>query len=139
MKIKVNTKNLDSRIDFLNENNKLLYWTIYDFSYKRRMRIFNDLDIEQAYVRLKIETLNNDIALYDLQDNLLEKFNENNLFGNIEELKLDVKKDNELFMHIEKNDNECEINVFSENILSAIMYMIVILDLHKENYEKTRV
>lgn len=131
-KIKVNIENLDNRIDFIDEDNSLLYWSIYDFSYKRRMRIFDNNDINVGYVKLKIDTLNNDIEFCDKQDNLLETFNLDYLSGNIDELKLDIIKNNVSFMHIDKINNECIIEVFDDDILKAIMYMIVVLDLHKK-------
>ena len=114
---------LNKKIELLNDNNEVMYWLIYDFAYKRRMRIFDSLDNEVAYVNLKIESLNNDIALYDKEDQLISVYDKGNVIINEDGYTI---KD---LMNINKKDNCYELEVLDEdNVLTSIMYLLVIFD-----------
>lgn len=129
MIIKVNLENISisSRIDFLDENNGLLYWSIYDFSYKRRMRLFDSNDNELGYVTLKIDSLNNTEAVYDKQDNKLAEYSEFNIDGDIKsyEFKIDgiiyKKEDDNLIIKTEEN-----------KIYATILYTLISIDKNEK-------
>ncbi len=43
-----------ARTEIKNEEGKLMYWGIYDFSYKWRIRIFDENSLEIGYVQYRI-------------------------------------------------------------------------------------
>lgn len=45
------------------------YWGIYDFSYKRRLRIFDKDNNELAYIQYRVSSLEKGITFYDVEDN----------------------------------------------------------------------
>lgn len=129
MEVIVNLKNttINSRIDFLDENNNLIYWSIYDFSYKRRMRLFDNKDNELGYINLKIESLNNVEAIYDIQDNKLDEYKEANISGNIESYEFIVDG-----IKYKKQDNYLVINAEENKINTAILYALISIDKNEK-------
>lgn len=129
MIIKVNLKNvsISSRIDFLDENNGLLYWSIYDFSYKRRMRLFDSNDNELGYVTLKIDSLNNTEAVYDKQDNKLAEYSEFNIDGDIKSYEFEI--DGIIY---KKEDDNLIIETEENKIYATILYTLISIDKNEK-------
>lgn len=129
MIIKVNLKNvsISSRIDFLDENNSLLYWSIYDFSYKRRMRLFDSNDNELGYVTLKIDSLNNTEAVYDKQDNKLAEYSEFNIDGDIKSYEFEI--DGIIY---KKEDDNLIIKTEENKIYATILYTLISIDKNEK-------
>ena len=129
MIIKVNLENISisSRIDFFDENNSLLYWSIYDFSYKRRMRLFDSNDNELGYVTLKIDSLNNTEAVYDKQDNKLAEYSEFNIDGDIKSYEFEI--DGIIY---KKEDDNLIIETEENKIYATILYTLISIDKNEK-------
>lgn len=84
MKIKFDLDSLRKREKTIlyAEDGKTLYWSIYDFSFKHRTRIFNINDEEIAYVELDVSKDNKTIKICDNQDNLIDTIENNVLQSN---------------------------------------------------------
>ena len=57
-----------NRTEIKDLDGNLLYWSIYDFSYKYRTRIYDSNDIEDAYVEKMVEQ-DNKVRCVNLKDN----------------------------------------------------------------------
>ena len=69
------------RTEVKDENDKLLCWGIYDFSYKHRRRTFVG-DDEIFYCQLKIETDDDEVIVCDGKDNLFFNVKNNKCASN---------------------------------------------------------
>ena len=127
IKINLNNVSINSRIDFLDEKSNLLYWSIYDFSYKRRMRLFDNKDNELGYVNLKIESLNNVETIYDKQDNKLDEFDETILKGDIKSYDFNVED-----VVFTKKDDELLIQFEDDKVYKAILYALISIDKNEK-------
>ena len=74
MKIYFDLNNLINRqkTEIKDELGNLLYWGIYDFSYKYRTRIFSNNDNELMYVQKDISKDDNIVNICDLKDTVID-------------------------------------------------------------------
>lgn len=128
MKLNIENISLDSRIDFI-DNDKVVYYGIYDFAYKRRIRIFDDLDNELGYVQLQRGNILEDVVCCDKKDTILNIFNSNDVKGDVDNFNFVFEIDGKQIMRASKQDNECLIDVSKENEVLAVMNMIAIIDM----------
>ena len=77
MKIYFDLNNLINRqkTEIKDELGNLLYWGIYDFSYKYRTRIFSNNDNELMYVQKDISKDDNIVNICDLKDTVIDYIN----------------------------------------------------------------
>ena len=77
MKVYFDLNNLINRqkTEIKDELGNLLYWGIYDFSYKYRTRIFNNNDNELMYVQKDISKDDNIVNICDLKDTVIDYIN----------------------------------------------------------------
>ena len=62
-----------SKTELFDEAGNLRYWGIYDFAFKHRTRIFDENDIETAYVQKDI-SLDEDVVVFcDGADHMIDK------------------------------------------------------------------
>ena len=61
------------RTDLLDEEGKLRYWGIYDFAFKHRTRIFDENDIEVAYVQKDISLDTDVVDLRNPDDSKIDR------------------------------------------------------------------
>lgn len=62
-----------SKTELYDEAGNLRYWGIYDFAFKHRTRIFDENDIETAYVQKDI-SLDEDVVVFcDTADHVIDK------------------------------------------------------------------
>ena len=126
MKLNIENLSLDSRIDFI-EDNKVVYYGIYDFSYKRRIRIFDGEDNELGYVQLQRGNIVEDVICCDKKDIVLNVFDKDCVKG--ENYNFVFEIDGKQIMSVNRDNNECIINASKDNELLAVMNMIAIIDM----------
>lgn len=104
MKIYFDLNNLINRqkTEIKDENGNLLYWGIYDFSYKYRTRIFNNVDNELMYVQKDISKDGNIVNICDLKDTIIDCINDDLLINDNLKINGDYQKGSiEGLMYIE--------------------------------------
>ena len=64
-----NTFSLQDKVELKDENNNLKYWSIYDFAYKNRTRLFDENDNEIGYLQFKVLSSQDEIGFYHIDGN----------------------------------------------------------------------
>lgn len=120
-----------NRTEIKDLDNNLLYWSIYDFSYKYRTRIYDGNDIEVAYVE-KIVAQDNTVRCVDLKDNKeinLIKTDNGYKYGDYDYIG-DVDKGHiEGIMELE--DSQIEISD-ENNLIMYMMLMFALVEAERE-------
>ena len=112
MKYLINLDNhiFDSKVNILDKNNNVAYFSQYDFSYKNRVHIYDNLDNEIGYVQYIIFKNQKDNLIYDKFDSLME-FNNWKIIN--ESNKKNVYVNEEIVMNIEDNK---QIEILNEDL-----------------------
>jgi len=84
---------LNGKIEIFDENKNIKYWSQYDFSYKRRVHIYDEFNNEIGYVQYKILTTQDSNEVFDYQDNPID----------ISNFVIKDKKDNNYDIYHENN------------------------------------
>lgn len=122
------------RTDLLAEEGKLRYWGIYDFAFKHRTRIFDENDIEVAYVEKDISLDEDVVELRNPDDSLIDRLAKRDdsyllenkgwkYSGSFEEGKI------EDIMKIEKGVLEFEKE---EDILNCVMILFSLVEIIRQ-------
>lgn len=121
---------LDSKTELKNEKGEIVYTCIYDFSYKKRIRILDKSNNEIAYIQFKILSSIDQITLYDKQDKQLAYIKQNSEVIEDDGLRCIGNYDN--YKIVDKNNNEImvlannTVNISDDNyILKCIMCLYV--------------
>ena len=59
------------KTELKDENDHTVFWSIYDFAFKYRTRVFDGDDNELGYVQLDVGKPDPDVVFYDSQDRIL--------------------------------------------------------------------
>lgn len=113
--IDLNKFSLFEKNEIENENGSTQYWSQPDFSYKRRVHIYDSENNEIGYVQYKILSSQNEIGFYDKDDKPIILDDLQILYKKDEWNYSIVKNNNEIVL-LEKVDNlvKIEIKDYSE-------------------------
>lgn len=92
---------LNGKTELINDKGEIEYTCIYDFSYKKRIRILDKNNNEVAYIQFRALSSVNKIGLYDKQDKQLAYINLNET--TIKDDNWSITDDNKI---IDKDNNE---------------------------------
>lgn len=123
-----NSFSLDGKTEFINEKGEIEYIGIYDFSYKKRIRILDKNNNEVAYIQFRVISDIDQITLFDKQDNQLAYIKLND--DTIQEDGYKKMGDDTSYKVIDKDGNEI-MNVMKDeaiingDVLKCIMCLYV--------------
>lgn len=72
MKISVKDFEISKKNEIIDENGNIKYWCQPDFSYKKRLHVYNSDNNEIGYVQYKVISLQSDVEYFDAADNKLD-------------------------------------------------------------------
>ncbi len=111
---------------------EILYWSVYDFAYKYRTRIFNNRNEEVAYVEKDI-LIDDKANLYDYRGNKIDEITKTAQGYKTSKYQysgsIDKGEAEGLFIN-----EEGKLSVFDEkNVLSAVMFSAGVIEIARKD------
>lgn len=101
---------------------EILYWTQYDFSFKKRLHLYKN-NFEIGYVQYDILSSNNCNECFDSNDKKIE-YNDYKIINVIDENNYEIELLGEIKAIITKSNNILEISIKDEKLVDDIVLLV---------------
>lgn len=119
---------LNSKNEIVDDNGLLKYWSQYDFSYKRRVHVYDAENNELGYIQYRILSIQEKNDVYDKSDKIIDlsSFKQTEV---VDKWNYTVLKDNEIVAYVQTKENKLEIDIKNKEVVDqCLLYVFSLVE-----------
>lgn len=121
--INLDNFSLDSKNEIYDENEKLKYWSQYDFSYKHRVHIYDADDNEIGYVQYRILSTQESAKVFSKEDKEIDLSNISNSEFK-DKWNYSIVNDGNVIASVRSDGDKAIIDIMNEQLFNeCILYI----------------